>query len=124
MGLTYSNRSNARRAAVHTGLRGDQVEITVHKQAGEVRFGWREIARQVAPTEKQANPIALANPSIFNSCKRPKDGTKCSHIWEWLDKNPSSQIKDVKAAGVAFGWNVNTVNRQFYLYKAAHFEGA
>lgn len=120
MGLTYSNRSNARRAAVHTGLRVDQVEITVHKQVGEVRFGWKEIAGQLATTEKQENTNADAS---FTGGKRPKDGTKCSLIWDWLDKNPSSQLKEVKSAGVAFGWNVNTVIRQFYLYKAAQFEG-
>lgn len=38
---TYTNRNNARRAGVAAGVPAELVEITVHKNGDEVRFGWK-----------------------------------------------------------------------------------
>ena len=38
---TYTKRENARRAGVAAGVPAELVEITVHKNGDEVRFGWK-----------------------------------------------------------------------------------
>ena len=38
---TYTKRENARRAGVAAGVPAELVEITVHKSAEGVRFGWK-----------------------------------------------------------------------------------
>ena len=44
---TYTKRENARRAGVAAGVPAELVEITVHKNGDEVRFGWKESATPV-----------------------------------------------------------------------------
>lgn len=122
--LTYSNRSNARRAALQAGLDRDKVEITVHKLGDEIRFGWREyiaIAENVMTTVGVLNVSLPTKRSEINGVKRPLSGGVCAAIWEWLDKNPHATLSDIKKIGLAVGWNKNTVTRQFY--ERRHFNG-
>lgn len=115
--LTYTKRTNARRAAVRTGLALDQIEITVHKLPGEIRFGWRQIEQPAVTTENDRLSLAAAAQGVRAAGRRPSAGTICSLIWDWLDEHPAATLGDTKVAGNKFGWNINTVTRQFYLQR-------
>lgn len=115
--VTYTKRTNARRAALRTGLTSDRIEITVHKLHGEVRFGWRQIDLPVITTGIKRLPFSTDVREIGCGRKRPGSGTKCFVIWDWLDKNPNATLSDARLAADKFGWNINTVTRQFYLQR-------
>lgn len=114
---TYTKRTNARRAALRTGLRTDQIEITVHKFSGEVRFGWRPIELLAITTENQCLPSVMALRGMGSVGNPPSPGTKCSLIWDWLAEHPAATLGEAKVAGSKFGWNINTLTRQFYLQR-------
>lgn len=114
MALTYSNRSNARRAAVQAGLDRDRVEITVHKLSDGVRFGFTE---KIEFAGKPINTMCVSysgNLAMSNGIRRPRSGGVCSAIWEWIDRNRQATFSDIKVVGLKMGWNRNTVLRQFY----------
>ncbi|HHK5321901.1 TPA: hypothetical protein ACQT2O_001275 [Pseudomonas aeruginosa] len=122
---TYTKRENARRAGVAAGVPAELVEITVHKNGDEVRFGWKAMeapapaaADAVVTTSK---PKKAAAPKVErveqNGVKRPKDGGLCAAVWEWLDAHPDSTIKDAKAAAPENGWNANNVACEFYAWR-------
>lgn len=117
---TYTKRENARRAGVAAGVPAELVEITVHKNGDEVRFGWakKEATAPVIPTGK---PKKAAAPKVErieqNGVKRPKDGGLCAAVWAWLDANPTATIKDAKAAATDHGWNANNASIEFYQWR-------
>lgn len=120
MALTYSNRSNARRAALQAGLDRDRVEITVHKSGDEVRFGWREQVELVREVMSALGGLDVSFSAKFiekNGIKRPRSGGVCAAIWEWLDLNSNATMSDIKIVGIEMGWNVNTLSRQYYEYR-------
>jgi hypothetical protein len=58
---TYTKRENARRAGVAAGVPPELVEITVHKSAEGVRFGWKAKQPPANATQGAANtPAATA----------------------------------------------------------------
>lgn len=122
---TYTNRNNARRAGVAAGVPAELVEITVHKNGDEVRFGWKQME---APAPTAAEPVVttskpkkVAAPKVErveqNGVKRPKEGGLCAAVWTWLDANPTATIKDAKAAAPENGWNENNVACEFYAWR-------
>lgn len=120
MVLTYSNRSNARRAALQAGLDRDRVDITVHKIDGGVRFGWKEqvaLAGRAITTVSECDKLIADKPIYRNGIKRPKTGGVCAAIWEWLDQNYQAELRSIKNVGVKAGWNINTLTRQYYEYR-------
>ena len=120
MALTYSNRSNARRAALQAGLDRDRVDITVHKLDGEVRFGWKEqaaVAGGTITTVSEFDTLVAGNPIYNNGIKRPKTGGVCAAIWDWLDRNWQAELRYIKNVGVKAGWNINTLTRQYYEHR-------
>lgn len=88
---TYTKRENARRAGVAAGVPAELVEITVHKNGDEVRFGWKQMeAPAPAATEPvvtTSKPKKAATPKVErieqNGVKRPGPG-KCLEVWEYL----------------------------------------
>lgn len=107
---TYTNRNNARRAGVAAGVPAELVEITVHKNGDEVRFGWKAkqppasaaqgAASTPAATATESEPVApavavqgvttskakkAAAPKVErveqNGVKRPKEGGLCAAVW-------------------------------------------
>ena len=143
---TYTNRNNARRAGVAAGVPAELVEITVHKNGDEVRFGWKAkqppasaaqgAANTPATTATESKPVAPAvavqrvttskakkeaAPKVErieqNGVKRPKEGGLCAAVWAWLDANPGATIKDAKAAATDHGWNENNVACEFYAWR-------
>ena len=143
---TYTNRNNARRAGVAAGVPAELVEITVHKNGDEVRFGWKEKRPPAGAAQGAANtPPATATESVpvaapvavqgvttskakkaaapkverveQNGVKRPKGGGLCAAVWAWLDANPTATIKDAKAAAIDHGWNENNVACEFYAWR-------
>lgn len=143
---TYTNRNNARRAGVAAGVPAELVEITVHKNGDEVRFGWKAkqppasaaqgAANTPAATATESKPVApavavqgvttskakkAAAPKVErveqNGVKRPKEGGLCAAVWAWLDANPGATIKDAKAAATGNGWNENNVACEFYAWR-------
>ena len=90
---TYTKRENARRAGVAAGVPAELVEITVHKNGDEVRFGWKAMeapapAAEDAPAEAvvtTSKPKKEAAPKVErieqNGVKRPGPG-KCLEVWE------------------------------------------
>ena len=114
MGLTYSNRSNARRAALQAGIERDRVEITVHKLLEGVRFGFAETIGSSSKPIRTADASHIDNRIDKDVIPRKRSGGVCLAIWEWVAKNPQATFGDIKALGVEMGWNKNTVARQFY----------
>nr|WP_312661082.1 hypothetical protein [Stenotrophomonas geniculata] len=123
---TYTKRENARRAGVAAGVPAELVEITVHKNGDEVRFGWKAMealatAAEAAPVVPTGKPKKAAAPKVErveqNGVKRPKDGGLCAAVWAWLDANPTATIKDAKAAAPGNGWNENNVACEFYAWR-------
>ncbi|WP_157275053.1 hypothetical protein [Dechloromonas agitata] len=114
MGLTYSNRSNARRAALQAGIERDRVEITVHKLPEGVRFGFVERVPFSNKPMNTVNASHVKNRIDEDAIRHPSSGGVCSAIWEWVTKNPQATFGDIKNVGLEMGWNKNTVARQFY----------
>jgi hypothetical protein len=120
MALTYSNRSNARRAALQAGLDRDRLEIIAHKSGDEVRFAWREKIPVVREGMSRVGGLDVLLPAKIihkNGIKRPKAGGVCADIWKWFDLNPNATMSDVKIVGIEMDWNVNTLKRQYYEYR-------
>ncbi|MCX9155347.1 hypothetical protein OPU71_04345 [Niveibacterium sp. 24ML] len=122
---TYTKRENARRAGVAAGVPAELVEITVHKNGDDVRFGWKQME---APEPAAADAVVTtgkpkkeAAPKVErveqNGVKRPKDGGLCAAVWAWLDAHPEATIKDAKAAAPENGWNENNVACEFYAWR-------
>ena len=129
---TYTNRNNARRAGVAAGVPAELVEITVHKNGDEVRFGWKAMeapapaaegapADAVVTTSKPKKPAAPKVERIEqNGVKRPGPG-KCLEVWEYLDQHGNMKPKDLQPVAEAKGWNINNV--QIELYQWRKFNG-
>ena len=122
---TYTKRTNARRAGVAAGVPAELVEITVHKNGDEVRFGWTQMeapapaaADAVVTTSKaKKEPTPKVERVEQNGVKRPKEGGLCAAVWAWLDAHPKATIKDAKAAAPEHGWNENNVACEFYVWR-------
>ncbi len=121
---TYTKRENARRAGVAAGVPTELVEITVHKNGDEVRFGWKAMeapasaaADAVLTTSKPKKAAPKVERIEQNGVKRPKDGGLCAAVWAWLDAHPEATIKDAKAAAPENGWNANNVACEFYAWR-------
>ena len=129
---TYTKRENARRAGVAAGVPAELVEITVHKSADGVRFGWKAMeapapAAEAAPAEPvvtTGKPKKVTAPKVErveqNGVKRPGPG-KCLEVWEYLDQHGNMKPKDLQPAAEAKGWNINNV--QIELYQWRKFDG-
>ena len=129
---TYTNRNNARRAGVAAGVPAELVEITVHKNGDEVRFGWKAM-EAAAPAADAATadtvvttskPKKAAAPKVErieqNGVKRPGPG-KCLEVWEYLDQHGNMKPKDLQPVAEEKGWNLN--NAQIELYQWRKFNG-
>ena len=123
---TYTKRENARRAGVAAGVPAELVEITVHKSADGVRFGWKamEEPAPAATVVTTGKPKKEAAPKVQrieqNGVKRPGPG-KCLEVWEYLDQHGNCMPKDLKPVAEAKGWNLN--NAQIELYQWRKFMG-
>ncbi|MBC9053185.1 hypothetical protein IAP83_01625 [Pseudomonas aeruginosa] len=146
---TYTKRENARRAGVAAGVPAELVEITVHKNGDEVRFGWKAkqppasaaqgAANTPAATATESEPVApavavqgvttskpkkAAAPKVErveqNGVKRPGPG-KCLEVWEYLDQHGNLTPKDLKPVAAEKGWNEN--NALIELYGWRRFNG-
>lgn len=129
---TYTKRENARRAGVAAGVPAELVEITVHKSAEGVRFGWKAMeapapAAEGAPADAvvtTSKPKKAAAPKVErveqNGVKRPGPG-KCLEVWEYLDQHGNMKPKDLQPVAEAKGWNIN--NAQIELYQWRKFNG-
>ena len=121
---TYTKRENARRAGVAAGVPAELVEITVHKSAEGVRFGWKAME---APAPAAAEPVVTtgkpkkeAAPKVErieqNGVKRPGPG-KCLEVWEYLDQHGNMKPKDLQPVAEAKGWNLNNAQIEFYQWR-------
>lgn len=119
---TYTNRHNARRAGVQAGIPRERIAITVHKAAGEVRFGFAEIAgplqtsiEMVPPMPPtQTLPTEAPEKDVRNGVRRPGAGGLCRAVWDWLDAHPSVSVREALAVAPSMGWNLNNVSCEFY----------
>jgi len=126
---TYTKRTNAKRAAIKAGIPEDQVEVTVHKEKGEVRFGFKQ--KEAAPVAAaQAVPAEIAAPATKapapqreerNGVKRPKEGGACAQVWAHLDKHGDMSTSDIKAWAVGAG--LNPGNAAIEIYQCRKFNG-
>ncbi|MQB43032.1 hypothetical protein [Rhizobium sp. ICMP 5592] len=128
---TYTRRENARRAGVEAGVPAERVKITVHKDKGEVRFGWKEKEPDsgvvgwlqqrpgtAANTPAIATETRTSRPHSENSTpKRPNAGGKCAAVWDYLDANPKATVKELREAAAGQGWNVNNAVCELYAWR-------
>lgn len=128
---TYTRRENARRAGVAAGVPADRIKITVQKDNGEVRFGWKEVEpgcgdskrlqrQQGAPATQGAAAIETRptrKRSDSSTPKRPRAGGKCATIWDYLDAHPMTTAKEIREAAAAQGWNVNNAVCELYAWR-------
>lgn len=127
---TYTKRENARRAAVAAGIAKEQVEITVHKSKGEVRFGWKAagqapqaaqpaaITATATVTSKQPQPPTSApQREERNGVKRPAPGGLCAAVWDYLDAHPTATAKELREIAPSQGWNANNASCEFYQWR-------
>lgn len=121
---TYTKRTNAKRAAVAAGIPEDQVEITVHKKDGEVRFGFKQKTAPVSePAATPATKAATATkpPAAErverNGVKRPRAGGACDKVWSHLDAVGDMSISEVKAWATANGLNPNNAAIEIYQWR-------
>ena len=122
---TYTKRENARRAGVAAGVPAELVEITVHKSADGVRFGWKAMeapapVAEAAPADAvvtTGKPMKAAAPKVErveqNGVKRPGPG-KCLEVWEYLDQHGNMTPKDLKPVAAEKGWNENNALIEMY----------
>ena len=122
---TYTKRENARRAGVAAGVPAELVEITVHKSADGVRFGWKAMeapapVAEAAPADAvvtTGKPKKAAAPKVErveqNGVKRPGPG-KCLEVWEYLDQHGNMTPKDLKPVAAEKGWNENNALIEMY----------
>ncbi|HCL3144090.1 TPA: hypothetical protein N2A34_001831 [Pseudomonas aeruginosa] len=125
---TYTKRENARRAGVAAGVPAELVEITVHKNGDEVRFGWKQMeatapAAEAAPADAVVTtnkPKKAAAPKVErveqNGVKRPGPG-KCLEVWEYLDQHGNMKPKDLQPVAEARGWNINNASIELYQWR-------
>lgn len=125
---TYTKRENARRAGVAAGVPAELVEITVHKSAEGVRFGWKAMeapapAAEGAPADAvvtTSKPKKAAAPKVErveqNGVKRPGPG-KCLEVWEYLDQHGNMKPKDLQPVAEAKGWNINNASIELYQWR-------
>lgn len=125
---TYTKRENARRAGVAAGVPAELVEITVHKSAEGVRFGWKAMeapapAAEGAPADAvvtTSKPKKAAAPKVerveHNGVKRPGPG-KCLEVWEYLDQHGNMKPKDLQPVAEARGWNINNASIELYQWR-------
>ncbi|SIQ75388.1 hypothetical protein SAMN05880590_10712 [Rhizobium sp. RU35A] len=130
---TYTRRENARRAGVAAGVPSERIKITVHKENGEVRFGWKEketSSGDMGPLQPQHGAPATHAASTpetrptrrrseSSTPKRPKAGGKCAAIWDYLDEHPTTTAKEVREAAAEHGWNVNNAVCELYAWRKA-----
>lgn len=118
---TYTKRENAKRAALAAGVPDELVEITVHKSAEGVRFGWKAMEAP-APAAAEAvvttgKPKKEPAPKVVrieqNGVKRPGPG-KCLEVWEYLDQHGNMTPKDLKPVAAEKGWNENNALIEMY----------
>ncbi len=102
---TYTKRTNAKRAGIKAGIPAEQVEITVHKIDGGVRFCFKK--KETTESTRE----------VRNGVKRPAAGGLCEAVWLWLDAHPDAEVKDVRAAAAKKGWNENNVVCEFYAHR-------
>ena len=125
---TYTKRENARRAGVAAEVPAELVEITVHKSAEGVRFGWKAMeapapAAEAAPADAvvtTSKPKKAAAPKVErveqNGVKRPGPG-KCLEVWEYLDQHGNMKPKDLQPVAEARGWNINNASIELYQWR-------
>lgn len=131
---TYTKRENAKRAAIAAGVPAEQVQITVHKSDGKVRFGWEERPTERnsprGPSAGTANTLAAAIPKKWpvaptgaeqreerNGIKRPRAGGLCAVVWQYLDDHASTTAKDIRAVAEAQSWNMNNTIIEYYQWR-------
>lgn len=130
---TFTRRENARRAAVAAGIPKDQIKITVHKTRDNVRFGFAATGpAQAAQVAANTNAAVTKAKRVAADCserkpktqreerngvKRPAAGGLCAAVWDYLDANPTSTAKQVRAASEANGWNTNNAMCELYVWR-------
>lgn len=123
---TYTNRSNAKRAAMAAGIPESEVELTVHKVAGEKpRFGFKRKETQPSAPAKAAGkahraPASTAPAKVRderNGVCRPRAGGKCAAVWAWCDKHPDAKLADVRAWAEKANHNASNAMIEFYRWR-------
>lgn len=68
--------------------------------------------------KKAAAPIKVEKDrDERNGIKRPSAGGACDRVWQWLDKHPDAQLKDVRAQAERAGWNANNAAIELYQWR-------
>lgn len=83
---TYTKRENAKRAAIAAGVPAELVQITIHKNADGVRFGWKAkeaaasaaqgAANTPAATATESEPVAAPAAAHVVTTSKPKQAAE------------------------------------------------
>jgi hypothetical protein len=119
--IKYTNRSNARRAGMTTGLSADRIEITVHKFNECVKFGWREKkSGSEILNDHIKSKTTIEMDAKQHGIKRPKAGGLCAAVWQHLDANPKTTAKELRAIAISKTWNMNNALCELYAWRKYH----
>lgn len=116
----YSNRSNARRAGMTTGLCSENIEITAHKSHEGTKFGWREKTQKLLINEERNNSDihrCKITKDVCNGIKRPKSEGACKAVWDWLDSNPNTPVSELRIVASNKKWNSNNAVCEYYCWR-------
>lgn len=128
---TYTKRTNAKRAAIKAGIPDEQVEITVQKKGGEVRFGFKQKEAAPAPvviTTPAPVPapvllsaVTTADRETRNNVRRPAPGGKCAAVWDALDQmhaaNVDTNAGSVADLAMAKNWSLGNAQTELYQWR-------
>lgn len=66
-------------------------------------------------------PSSYENGQIKNGVQCPTlRSVKCRVVWEYLDHNPLSNIRDMKVVASEKGWNIQNTSIEFYRWRKFH----
>jgi hypothetical protein len=118
---TYSNKGNAKRAALKA--LGNEA-FTIKEVDG--KFAWVVKAPAKSQSEKPVKQkkvkVSRSERIKQNGVRRPAPGGVCEAVWEWCDAFHAGAKRapvpaEIKVAAEKHGWNQNNASIEMYLWR-------
>lgn len=88
----------------------------------EIGSGSRTPGPAMTPTQQPASArIVHSSVQSQNGVTRPGPrSVKCAAVWDFLDGNPTSTVREIREAADANGWNLQNAQIEFYRWRKFH----